>query len=73
MNKETIGENAGIVCRVLHDNKCSYEELMKATALNPLELACAIAGWRGRIKSPSPRKTVSCILRFTVNANIKPV
>lgn len=44
MNKETIGENAGIVWRVLHDNKCSWEE---ATALNPLELACAI-GWLAR-------------------------
>lgn len=47
MNKETIGENAGIVWRVLHDNKCSWEELVKATALNPLELACAI-GWLAR-------------------------
>lgn len=47
MNKETIGTNAGIVWRVLHDNKCSWEELVKATGLNPLELACAI-GWLAR-------------------------
>lgn len=47
MNKKAIGENAGIVWRVLHDNKCSWEELVKATALNPLELACAI-GWLAR-------------------------
>ena len=36
MNKERIGENAGIVWRVLHNNRCSWEELVKATELNPL-------------------------------------
>mgnify|MGYP002508451514 CR=1 FL=1 len=47
MNKERIGENAGIVWRVLHNNKYSWEELVKATELNPLELAAAI-GWLAR-------------------------
>lgn len=46
MNKNTIGENAGIVWSALH-NKCSWEELVKATGLNPLELASAI-GWLAR-------------------------
>lgn len=46
-NTETIGMNAGIVWRVLHDNKCSWEELVKATGLNPLELSAAI-GWLAR-------------------------
>lgn len=47
MNKEQIGENAGIVWRALNNNKCSWEELVKATGLNPLELAAAI-GWLAR-------------------------
>lgn len=47
MNHNNIGENAGIVWRALHDKKCSWEELVKATKLNPLELACAI-GWLAR-------------------------
>ena len=42
-----MGENAGIVWRVLHNNRCSWEELVKATELNPLELAAAI-GWLAR-------------------------
>ena len=71
MNKK-IGVNAGIVWRVLHDNKCSWEELVKATGLNPRNWHVPSAGWQGRIKSPSPRKTASCILKFTVNATIKP-
>lgn len=47
MNNNEIGENAGIVWRALHGNKCSWEELVKATGLNPLELAAAI-GWLAR-------------------------
>lgn len=47
MYSEKIGSNAGIVWRTLHGNKCSWEELVKATGLNPLELACAI-GWLAR-------------------------
>lgn len=47
MNKEQIGENAGIVWRALHNDKCSWEELVTVTELNPLELAAAI-GWLTR-------------------------
>lgn len=47
MNKEHIGENAGIVWSALHNNKCSWEELVKVTRLTPLELAAAI-GWLAR-------------------------
>lgn len=47
MNKEKIGESAGIVWCTLSNNKCSWEELVKATGLNPLELAAAI-GWLAR-------------------------
>lgn len=47
MNKEKIGESAGIVWRTLHNNKYSWKELVKATGLNPLELAAAI-GWLAR-------------------------
>lgn len=46
-NKDLIGENAGIVLKTLHDSKMSWEELLKNTALNPLELASAI-GWLAR-------------------------
>ncbi len=42
-----IGENAGIVWRALNTRKYSWEELLKVTKLNPLELACAI-GWLAR-------------------------
>ncbi len=47
MNNHQIGENAGIVWRALHNNKYSWEELVKNTTLHPLELACAI-GWLAR-------------------------
>lgn len=47
MNKERIKENAGIVWCTLHNNKCSWEELVKITELDPLELAAAI-GWMAR-------------------------
>lgn len=47
MNTVSIGTNAGTVWRTLHNNKCSWEELLKATGLNPLDLACAI-GWLAR-------------------------
>lgn len=47
MDKNIIGENAGIIWRTLHDNKMSWEELLKNTGLNPLELASGI-GWLAR-------------------------
>lgn len=47
MNNTQIGENAGTVWRVLHDRKHSWKELVKITALHPLELAVAI-GWLAR-------------------------
>ena len=47
MNNCQIGENAGIVWRVLHDRRHSWEELVKITELHPLELASAI-GWLAR-------------------------
>lgn len=39
MNKTAIGENAGIVWRALHNNTFSWEELLRNTSLNPIELA----------------------------------
>ena len=47
MEKQMIGENAGIVWRALDNNTLSWEELVKSTELNPMELACAI-GWLAR-------------------------
>lgn len=47
MEYNKIGENAGIVWRALNAQKYSWEELLKTTELNPLELACAI-GWLAR-------------------------
>lgn len=47
MNHNNIGENAGIVWRVLHNAKLSWEELLNATGLNPIELASAV-GWLAR-------------------------
>lgn len=48
MYKNTIGRNAGIVWRTLHQNKTvSMEELVELTGLNPIELAYAI-GWLAR-------------------------
>ncbi len=44
INYNNIGANAGIVWRTLNEKTCSWEELVKATGLHPLELACAI-GW----------------------------
>lgn len=46
-DKILIGQNAGIVWRALHNNKMSWEELMKNTKLKALELASAI-GWLAR-------------------------
>lgn len=46
-NKNSIGENAGIVWRALYHNEMSWEELLKNTELPPLELAGAI-GWLAR-------------------------
>lgn len=42
MQKSIIGENAGIVWRTLQDKQLSWEELIKASGLTPLELASAI-------------------------------
>ena len=47
MEYNKIGENAGIVWRALNTQKYSWEELLKVTELDPLELACAI-GWLAR-------------------------
>lgn len=47
MQKSIIGENAGIVWRTLQDKQLSWEELIKASGLAPLELASAI-GWLAR-------------------------
>lgn len=47
MNNHVIGENAGIVWRVLHGQIFSWEELLKNTELGPMEQACAI-GWLAR-------------------------
>lgn len=47
MDKKIIGENAGIIWRTLHNNKMSWEELLKNTGLKPLELASGI-GWLAR-------------------------
>lgn len=44
LDKRIIGENAGIIWRTLHNNKMSWEELLKNTTLNPLDLASGI-GW----------------------------
>lgn len=47
MNNNLIGENAGIVWRALDEKQLSWEELIKASNLKPLELAAAI-GWLAR-------------------------
>lgn len=47
MDKRIIGEKAGIIWRTLHNNKMSWEELLKNTGLKPLELASGI-GWLTR-------------------------
>lgn len=47
MQKSIIGDNAGIVWRTLQDKQLSWEELIKASGLAPLELASAI-GWLAR-------------------------
>lgn len=47
MKTELIGKNAGVVWRTLHNNRYSWEELLRATQLDSLDLACAI-GWLAR-------------------------
>lgn len=47
MNANEIGKNAGIVWRTLENERLSWETLVKATGLKPLELASAI-GWLAR-------------------------
>jgi hypothetical protein len=44
MDTNIIGANAGIVWRSLEKDKRSWEELIKSTGLNPLELASTIGG-----------------------------
>lgn len=46
-NNYSIGENAGIVWRILNHDEMSWEELLKRTGLKPLELAGAV-GWLAR-------------------------
>lgn len=46
-NKNSIGENAGIVWRILDNNEMSWKELLECSGLLPLELAGAI-GWLAR-------------------------
>ena len=70
MNNTQIGENAGTVWRVLHDRKHSWEELVKITALHPLELAAAI-GWQGKAKYVSHQNGVSFTLRCIMNVIIE--
>lgn len=54
-----IGENAGVVWRILHGNVYSWEDLLKNTGLNPLELASAI-GWLAKENkiTVSPQKGI---------------
>lgn len=47
MDNKLIGENAGIIWRTLHNKRMSWEELLKDTGLNPIELASGI-GWLAR-------------------------
>lgn len=47
MDNKLIGENAGIIWRTLHNKRMSWEELLKNTGLNPIELASGI-GWLAR-------------------------
>ncbi len=47
INYNDIGRNAGTVWRTLNSSKCSWDELVVATGLQPLELACAV-GWLAR-------------------------
>ena len=42
MNKNIIGENAGIVWLRVHNNVLSWEDLLKQTGLSAIEIACAI-------------------------------
>lgn len=41
-NKNSIGENAGIVWRILNNNEMSWKELLERMGLLSLELAGAI-------------------------------
>lgn len=60
MNQNNIGENAGIVWRALHNNRSSWEELVKTTELHPLELANA-SGWLARSSYSSESQTYTLI------------
>lgn len=71
MNKTAIGENAGIVWRALHNNTFSWEELLRNTSLNPIELACAI-GWLARETRLSfPTATALSTSTFTTKHTIE--
>lgn len=61
MDKHIIGENAGVLWRLLNTDaqkKWQLEEIKKGTGLDDMELASAIGGWRERIK-------------FSLNSNIR--
>ena len=66
MDKRIIGEKAGIIWRTLHNNKMSWEELLKNTGLKPLELASGI-GWLAREDKISiyPRKPFPLLHHFS--------
>lgn len=50
MDKKIIGENAGIIWRTLHNNKMSWEELLKNTASSRWNWQAASAGLRERTR-----------------------
>ncbi len=47
INKTVIGENAGLVWRTLVNRRLSWDELLIATGLTPVELGLAV-GWLAR-------------------------
>lgn len=50
MEKQMIGENAGIVWRALDNNTLSWEELVKSTELNPMNWLAPSDGWPAKTK-----------------------
>ncbi len=47
VNMTVIGEHAGLVWRTLENRHLSWNELLSATGLKPVELALAV-GWLAR-------------------------
>lgn len=47
INKSIIGENAGLVWRTLQNRRLSWDELVRDTGLEPVDLALAV-GWLAR-------------------------